>query len=426
MIFAHVDLLSPEARCPAMARQSWHLSSYTGGFCGVCAILACYSRAVTHGDAMWSALLTFFCVVLATWAYGRWFVKQTEGFSPQKRELNKDYCLVDEQGNCRPFSDTSYISQQSGEMYEKAISTIFNSNGPWMLHATTTQDQKEKNRLNKSKNMIADFLRKNVFDRAGAGMQKKGTGSEQAEVDTVYNGSFKAFAESISQLSKVMVQATCKKVEKVLVECCSDCRFVAMKLYQIEIQSCLLARGGGLTRDGDKMRVDLQPETTGFAIIFNRAALQCNVPKLAKDLNLANFLQLLETGKLHIAYFQSEAALPAALSMARDADQKASDADQKARDADQKARDADQKARDADQKARDADQKARDADQKARDADQKASEASQKVRELEDKLRGDGPFSVSSLCFSDCFVGMSFKCIFFSQQNLEYMQHSIS
>ena len=329
MIFAHVDLLSPEARCPAMARQSWHLSSYTGGFCGVCAFLACYSRAVTHGDAMWSALLTFFCVVLATWAYGRWFVKQTEGFSPQKRELNKDYCLVDEQGNCRPFSDTSYISQQSGKMYERAISAIFNSNGPWILLAKTKQNKRERNRLNESKESVADFLQKTVFLRAGAVMQRKGTGFEKAEVDTVYNGSFKAFAESISKLSKVMVRATCEKVEKVLVECCSDCRFVAMKLYQIEIQSCLLARGGGLTRDGDKMRVDLQPKTTGFAIIFNRAALQCNVPKLAKDLKLANFLQLLETGKLHIAYFQSEAALPAALSMASEANKRVKELEEK-------------------------------------------------------------------------------------------------
>ena len=94
--------------------------------------------------------------------------------------------------------------------------------------------------------------------------------------------------------------------------------------------------------------------------------------ELAKEFGLKNVCQLLKEGKLHIAHFQPEAALPGALSMARDADQK------------------------------------------AREADRKASEASQKVRELEDKLQGDGPFSVSSLCFSDCFVGMSFKCIFFA------------
>ena len=58
--------------------------------------------------------------------------------------------------------------------------------------------------------------------------------------------------------------------------------------------------------------------------------------------------------RLHIAYFQSEAALPAALSMARDADQKA-----------------------------------KDADQKAKDADQKASEANKRVQELEEKFQGE-------------------------------------
>ena len=207
-----------------------------------------------------------------------------------------------------------------------------------------------------------------------------------------------------------------------LVEICSDSRFVAMKLYQIELQSCLVARQGYLLDEANPFqRQQLIAQTTGFAIIFNRIALQMKTEELAKEFGLINVCQLLQEGKLHIAHLQPEAALPGALSMARDADQKARDADQKARDADQKARDADQKARDADQKARDADQKASDADQKARDADQKASdadqkasEARQKVRELEDKLRGDGPFSVSSLCFSDCFVGMSFKCIFFA------------
>ena len=167
-----------------------------------------------------------------------------------------------------------------------------------------------------------------------------------------------------------------------------------MKLYQIELQSCLVARQGYLVDEANLLsRQQLTAQTTGFAIIFNRAALQMETRELAEKFGLINVCQLLQDGKLHIAHFQPEAALPGALSIARDADQKASDADQKARDADQKASDA---------------------DQKARDADQKASEASQKVRELEDKLEGDGPFSVSSLCFSDCFVGMSFKCIFFA------------
>ena len=76
---------------------------------------------------------------------------------------------------------------------------------------------------------------------------------------------------------------------------------------------------------------------------------------------------------MHIAYFQSEAALPAALSMARDADQMARDADQMARDADQMARDADKR-----------------------------------VKELEEKLSQGEEFANSvpiiSSCVSNCFV----------------------
>ena len=334
-----------------MARQSWYLSPYKLCFCGVCACLACNRRAITDGDVIWSALLTLFSVVLATWAYYRWFVTQTEGFVSQKRELNEDYCLVDEAGNCKAFTE-SRLSQQSGDMYEKAISAIFSSNGPWKLHAKTQQDTRESSRLENSKTSVATVLRRNVSDRAGAGMERKGTGKSEAEVDTVYNGSFKTFAESISQLSNVMVSATCEEVVKVLVERCSDSRFVAMKLYQIELQSCLLARGGYLKRATTAERVELEPRTTGFAIIFNRAALQCNVSKLAEDFKLEKFLELLSVGRLHMAYFQSDAAVPTALSMARKAEDKAREAEDKANKAEDKAREAEDKANKAEDKAR--------------------------------------------------------------------------
>ena len=330
----------------------------------------------------------------------------------QKRELNPAYCLRDKDGTLKPFSS---VSQISGKSYEGMLSLIFDSGGPRTLRAVQRQNTQERERLEKSRNAITSFLQKNVSDHAGEAIARKGVAEEQAEVDTVFIGCLQAFAESIKKLSEATVSATCAEVQYVLVEICSDSRFVAMKLYQIELQSCLVARQGYLLDEANPFqRQQLIAQTTGFAIIFNRIALQRKTEELAKEFGLINVCQLLQEGKLHIAHFQPEAALPGALSMARDADQKARDADQKARDADQKARDADQKARDADQKASDADQKARDADQKASDADQKASEARQKVRELEDKLRGDGPFSVSSLCFSDCFVGMSFKCIFFA------------
>ena len=309
----------------------------------------------------------------------------------QKRELNPAYCLRDKDGTLKPFSS---VSQISGKSYEGMLSLIFDSGGPRTLRAVEHQNTQERERLEKSRNAVASFLQKNVSDHAGEAIARKGVAEERAEVDTVFIGCFQAFAESIKKLSAATVSATCAEVQYVLVEICSDSRFVAMKLYQIELQSCLVARQGYLLDEANPLqRQQLTAQTTGFAIIFNRAALQMETKELVEKFGLINVCQLLQEGKLHIAHFQPEAALPGALSMARDADQKA---------------------RDADQKARDADQKASDADQKARDADQKASEASQKVRELEDKLQGDGPFSVSSLCFSDCFVGMSFKCIFFA------------
>jgi len=159
-----------------------------------------------------------------------------------------------------------------------------------------------------------------------------GVGEMEAEIDTFYNGSFKEFAEHINQLGTVKVSATCANVAKVLVEVCSDSRFVARKLYQIEIQSCLVQREGFLVRDDphNLESVQLDVETTGYAIIYNRAALQIETEALARKLGLSNVLGLLKQQRLHIVYFQSEAVLPAALHKARQAADEAKLATQKA------------------------------------------------------------------------------------------------
>ena len=273
----------------------------------------------------------------------------------QKRELNTAYCLIDEDGNDTPFSS---ISQISGRSHENMVSKIFDRGGPWTLRAVRPQDPKEQERLEKNRKAVALLLQKTVSDHAGNAMMKKGIAEELAEVDAVFIGCFEDFAKRTSTFCNATVSATCAEVQHVLVEICSDSRFVAMKLYQIELQSCLVARQGYFSEEANPLsRQTLIAQTTGFAIIFNRIALRMKTEELAKEFGLTNVCQLLQEGKLHIAHFQPEAALPGALIMAR--------------------------------------------------------EASQKVRELEDKLQGDGPFSVSSLCFSDCFVGMSFKCIFF-------------
>ncbi|CAJ1444249.1 unnamed protein product, partial [Effrenium voratum] len=74
----------------------------------------------------------------------------------------------------------------------------------------------------------------------------------------------------------------------------------------------------------------LQPDTTGFAIVLNRAALQVDTESLADRLGLQNVLGLLKNKMLHVVYFQSEAALPAALKMASKAQEEAVKAQQKA------------------------------------------------------------------------------------------------
>ena len=283
----------------------------------------------------------------------------------RKREINTAYCLVDKEGQLKPFSS---VTQLSGGSYEGMLSMVLDSGGAWILSAVCHQEHEERLRLEESRNAVAELLRQTVSDRAVNDMTAKGVAEEQAEVDTVFNGSFNAFAESIKALSEVKVSATCEQVQSVLVQICSDSRFVAMKLYQIEIQSCLVARQGFLVENSEPWRrQELNPQTTGFAIIFNRAALQIDTQGLATQFGLTNVRRLLEEKKLHIAYFLAESALPAALSMAREADKKAAEADKK-----------------------------------AAEAEKEATEARNEVRQLKDELQGEGLFSVSLKI--DCFV----------------------
>ncbi|CAJ1388439.1 unnamed protein product [Effrenium voratum] len=244
------------------------------------------------------------------------------GKPARERQLDETYCLVGEDGRPKPFSS---VSQISGGDYEGMISRIFECGGPRMLLKIEPQDPKERQRLETCRETVARFLQETVSDHIGDGMRSRGVGEEEAEVDAFYDGSFENFAAKIQGLSEVKVSATCANVQRVLVEICSDSRYVAMKLYQIEIQSCLVARKGFLARDdaGQLEPVKLQPDTTGFAIVFNRAALQVDTESLADRLGLQNVLGLLKNKMLHVVYFQSEAALPAAMKMASKAMSKA-------------------------------------------------------------------------------------------------------
>ena len=247
----------------------------------------------------------------------------------QKRALDETYCLIDNDGNPRPFSSVSEIS---GKNYEQMIFNICCSGGPRILRAIDNQPEEERTRLGACKQAVAEFL-KSVSERAGEEMRAKGgVGEMEAEIETVFDGSCKDFAENISDLSRVKVNATCANVAKVLVEVCSDSRLVAKKLYQIEIQSGLVQRRGFLVRDNKRNldAVQLDAETTGYAIVYNRAALQIKTEELAGRLGLKNVEDLLKEQKLHIVYFQSEAVLPAALTRASEAKEEAREAKEKA------------------------------------------------------------------------------------------------
>ena len=240
----------------------------------------------------------------------------------QKRELDPTYCMVDEKtGDLKSFAS---ISQVSGAKYEGMISQMFCTSGPRELRAVFAQRPEERERLEKCRAKVEEFLQKQLPGPFANRMNTRGVGEELAEIDAVHTGSFKAFAEKNNKLGKVVVAADAD-VEIVLVEICSDSRFVAKKLYQIEIQSSLLQRSGYLVRDNehDWEPINLQPRTTGFAIVFNRAALSIDTQRLARDCQLTNVLGLLEDNKLHILYFSSDEALPAALAMATEAREKA-------------------------------------------------------------------------------------------------------
>ena len=69
------------------------------------------------------------------------------------------------------------------------ISCMIGSGGPRTLRANLFQDPKEQHRSKTCKEAVARFLRETVSDHIGDGMRSRGVGEEEAEVDTVYNGS---------------------------------------------------------------------------------------------------------------------------------------------------------------------------------------------------------------------------------------------
>lgn len=246
---------------------------------------------------------------------------------PEKPVLDPHYCLVDVSGNLKPFS-VSHISEVSGRTYEACVSAIVTGMQSRKLRAVHQQTQEDKMRLKACREAVAEFLRIRVSDKVASDARQRGIEAEEMEVDTVFQGSFKALTCQLKQLGgRIHTPGTCDEVAMVLVEICSDSRFVAMKLLQLEIQCSLLTRNGFLVNDETRgyEAIQLDQAKTGFAIVFNRAALQFAIREVVERLKFTNISNLLKKNKLQIIYFQAETGVPAALQLAVEAHKKISE-----------------------------------------------------------------------------------------------------
>mmetsp|Transcript_52144 Transcript_52144/g.97561 ORF Transcript_52144/g.97561 Transcript_52144/m.97561 type:complete len:364 (+) Transcript_52144:41-1132(+) len=258
----------------------------------------------------------------------------TEPLEHTERRLHPHYHLLDAAGNPKAFSD-SRVSQQSGAAYEGSIRQMIGGTGPHNLYAVHAQQPHDWRRLNDSKHKVATFLEWTVSGMVARAVRDRGIPETQMEIDVVVDGTLINLAERVIALQGKVLVAGCGAVDKVLVEVCSDSRFAAMKLWQIECQYHLLERQAYLVR-GDK-RQQLSADRIGFAIVMNRAALGIDVNAIAQECQLHLVEQLLEAKRLQLVYFATDYALPAALQIATAAKEEAAAANAKAAAAEEEA-----------------------------------------------------------------------------------------
>ncbi|CAE7657394.1 unnamed protein product [Symbiodinium sp. CCMP2592] len=244
---------------------------------------------------------------------------QQQHVAPSRERLDGACCMLDKAGHPAAFSD-SRISQQSGSQYEGLVASVINGLSR-KLKAVRQQGPDERTQVEQLKENVAAFLRERVSDNAGQRVLARGVGEEEAEIDAVFHGSFGELLSKLNQVTDALVLATYAGTTCVLVEACSDSRLVAMKLLQIEIQCRLVERCGFLVNDEPRglKAQQLDPDSTGYAIVFNRAALQIDIQSVLDTLGLTYVQELLQKGKLHIAFLQADRALPAALEIASEA-----------------------------------------------------------------------------------------------------------
>eukprot|EP00439_Symbiodinium_sp_Y106_P005100 s7552_g1.t1 len=256
------------------------------------------------------------------------------------RVVDEAYCTLNEAGHPASFSE-GRVSQQSGSQYEKLVTNVVNGFSR-RLKAMHLQTPEERTAVKTLKQQVATFLRDHVSDNAAQRVAAGGVGEEEADIDAVFHGSFRDLLRELNEVTEAKVIATCTDVTCVLVEACSDSRFVAMKLLQIETQCRIVQRGGFLVRDDlrNLQPQNLCPESTGYAIVFNRAALQIDIESVLSRLGLTYVQELQQKGKFHIAFLQADRVLPAALKVASEARAEANEARAEANEARAEAREA--------------------------------------------------------------------------------------
>jgi len=220
------------------------------------------------------------------------------------RYVNPNFFLLDQDGVKKAF-DQQDISNESGRAYEAAICEILGGL-PWRLE--TQQEQHSCDHLRECQQNVLCELKRTLPTFARRSFH--GMDSPSAQIDAVVWTSLRSISEKLRNLHCTVhcgpdyVLPEASTVRAILIEACSDSRYVPAKLLQIERQATIVASGNSrLTRE-DRETQELSD--AAFAVIFNRIAVYLNVEGMVYELGLTHCQQLLEEKRLLVAYCSFE------------------------------------------------------------------------------------------------------------------------
>jgi len=212
--------------------------------------------------------------------------------------------MLDRDGTAVRFSAAS-VSRDSGAAYEQVIANVLSGEVGWKLQTEQQPESVVIASLERSRKLVEEML-ETLLPEARRPTLQNGL-STSMQVDTVYRGSMTDFLSGLDKLElhNHRWPKTCEvstNTELVLVESCSDSRYVPAKLFQLELQAHILERDGQLVKETAAHPVD----NAGFAIIFNRASLRMDLPGLIRAFNLFKVEDLLRKGLLVCAYLDAQ------------------------------------------------------------------------------------------------------------------------